>query len=186
MQSLLPDTRFKSLLVIAVVALATIAGAWIFQAYGIVPCELCLKQRFAYYAAVPLATLLTALQARRGGSVVTIGLAGLALIFAANAVLGIYHSGVEAMLWAGPEACTGAVKGSPNVADLLKEIQTIKIVRCDEVQLRLLGLTLANWNVLISLALAALAVRAVRQPGQELDRRLAQRQAVDTHGAVSR
>jgi disulfide bond formation protein DsbB len=184
MQSLLPDTRFKYLLVIAIVAFATIAGAWIFQAYGIVPCELCLKQRFAYYAGVPLAALLAALQARRDGSIVTAGLAALALIFVANAVLGIYHSGVEAMLWAGPEACTGAVRGSPNVADLLKEIQTIKVARCDEVQLRVLGLTLANWNVLISAALAGLAALAIRRPGS--DRRLAERQAVDVHGAVSR
>jgi disulfide bond formation protein DsbB len=164
MKSLLPDTRFKSLVAIAIVAFATISGAWIFQANGIAPCELCLKQRFAYYAAVPLAALLAGLQGRRGGSIVAAGLAALALIFVANAMLGIYHSGVEAMLWAGPEACTGSLKGSPNVADLLKEIQTTKVVRCDEVQVRILGLTLANWNVLISAALAALAARAVRQP----------------------
>jgi disulfide bond formation protein DsbB len=33
-------------------------------------------------------------------------------------------------------------------------------VRCDEVQIRIFGLSLANWNVVISAALAALATRA--------------------------
>ena len=158
-----PDTRLKSLTVIAIIAFAAIAGAWIFQAYGIVPCELCLKQRFAYYAGVPLAVALAFAQSRRGGSLVTIGLIALALIFIATAILGVYHSGVEWALWQGPTDCTGVIKGSPNVADLLNEIQTTKVVRCDEVQLRILWLSLANWNVLISAALAALAGRAARQ-----------------------
>jgi len=164
MSSLSPNSRLNSLNVIAAIALATIAGAWVFQAYGIAPCELCLKQRYAYYAGVPLAGLLAFMQARRRGSLVAAGLAALALIFTANAILGIYHSGVEAALWAGPEGCTGVIKGSPNVADLLKEIETIKVVRCDEVQLRILKLSLANWNVLISAGLAALAGRATRFP----------------------
>jgi len=164
MREIFPETRLKSLIVIAIISFATIAGAWIFQAYGIVPCELCLKQRFAYYAAVPLAIAFAALQARRGGSFVTIGLIAMALIFIANAILGVYHSGVEWAIWQGPTDCTGVINGSPNVADLLKEIQTIKVVRCDEVQLRILWLSLANWNVLICVALAGLAVRAARQP----------------------
>ena len=49
---------------------------------------------------------------------------------------------------------------APKVADFLKELQHIKVVRCDEVQIRILGLSLANWNVVISAALAALAARA--------------------------
>ena len=165
MSSLAPNTRLGSLVVIGLIAFATIAGAWIFQAYGIMPCELCLKQRFAYYAAAPLAGLLAVLQARRGGGpLVTVGLVALALIFFANAILGIYHSGVEAALWAGPDSCTGAIKGSPKVGDLLKEMATVKVVACDEVQLRILKLSLANWNVLICAGLAALAGRAARQP----------------------
>ena len=159
---LLPQTRRDSLILIAALAFATIAGAWIFQAYGIEPCELCLKQRFAYYAGVPLAALLALAESRRGRSIVTAGLVALAVIFFANAIFGLYHSGVEAGWWAGPEACTGVIGGSPNVADLLKEMQTAKVVRCDEVQLRIAALSLANWNVLISAALTALAARATR------------------------
>ena len=44
-------------LALILISLATISGAWIFEYFGYLPCELCLKQRWAYYAGVPLAAL---------------------------------------------------------------------------------------------------------------------------------
>jgi disulfide bond formation protein DsbB len=156
-----PNIGLRNAALIGVVAAATLAGAWIFQGFGIVPCELCLKERFAYYGAVPLAAIIAyAATTGRANAIVVSGLIGLALIFAVNAGLGIYHSGVEWALWKGPNDCTGAITSAPNVADFLKELQHTKVVRCDEVQIRILWLSLANWNVLISAALAALATRA--------------------------
>ena len=157
---LLPNTRLKSAALIGAASAATLAGAWIFQAFGIVPCELCLKERIAYYGAIPLAAIIAYAATGRLRAIVVAGLIGLALIFAVNAGLGIYHSGIEWGLWKGPEDCTGAITGAPKVTDFFKELQTIKVVRCDEVQIRILGLSLANWSVVISAALAALAFRA--------------------------
>ncbi|WP_158815239.1 disulfide bond formation protein B [Methylocapsa sp. S129] len=154
------DTRRGWAVLIAAAAAATLAGAWIFQGFGIVPCELCLKERIAYYGAVPLAALVAYAATGRARSIAVAGLIGLVLIFAVNAGLGIYHSGVEWALWKGPDDCTGAIAGAPKVADFLNELQHIKVVRCDEVQIRIFGLSLANWNVLISAALAAFATRA--------------------------
>ena len=154
------DRRRASAVLIAAVAAATLAGAWIFQAFGIVPCELCLKERIAYYGAIPLAAIIAYTAGGRANAIAVSGLLGLAIIFAVNAGLGIYHSGVEWALWKGPQDCTGAIAGAPDVADFLKELQHTKVVRCDEVQIRIFGLSLANWNVLISAALAGLAARA--------------------------
>ena len=50
--------------------------------------------------------------------------------------------------------------GAPELGppgDLLKRLQTINITRCDEAAWRFLGLSLAGYNALISLALAAVA-----------------------------
>jgi disulfide bond formation protein DsbB len=160
LNAILPDTRLKSAILIGALAAATLAGAWLFQAFGIIPCELCLKQRIAYYGAVPLAAIIAYAATGRAHPVVVAGLIGLALIFAANAGLAIYHSGVEWRLWNGPDDCTGSIAAAPNVADFAKQLQHIKVVRCDEVQIRIFGLSLANWNVVISAALAALATRA--------------------------
>ncbi len=147
-------------LVIAGLAFATIAGAWIFQAYGYAPCELCLEQRPAYYFGAPIAAALALVAAAGGGRILAAGFALLALIFAANAIFGVYHSGVELMFWKGPTGCTGALAGPTKAADLLNQLNTIKVVPCDKVQLRVFGLSLANWNAFISATLAALAARA--------------------------
>lgn len=160
LHAVLPETRLKSAVLIGAAAAATLAGAWIFQGFGIVPCDLCLKQRIAYYGAVPIAAIIAYAATGRAQSIVPAALIGLALIFTVNAALGVYHSGVEWALWKGPEDCTGSIASAPKVADFLKELEHIKVVRCDEVQIRVLWLSLANWNVVISAALAALAGRA--------------------------
>jgi disulfide bond formation protein DsbB len=146
-------------LLIALIAAATLAGAWYMQlVWGLEPCELCLKQRYAYYAIVPLG-LLVALLAARGTSrpVLMLGLALIALAALGNAGLGVYHSGVEWGFWQGPTECTGPVGNLGSAGSLLERLDSVKVVRCDEVQFRFLGLSLAGYNVLISLAMAAIA-----------------------------
>jgi disulfide bond formation protein DsbB len=145
---------------ILLVAAATLAGVWFFQlVLGLVPCPLCLEQRYAYYASVPLAALV-ALAAARGAprSVLLVGLALLALAAIANAVLGTYHAGVEWGWWQGPTDCTGPVGNLGSAGNLLERLDSVKVVRCDEVQWRFLGLSLAGYNVLISLLMAVIGV----------------------------
>ena len=156
----LPARPNSNALAIGALAFVTIAGAWIFEAAGYPPCDLCLEQRYAYYVGVPLALVTLALATLQANRTLLRALFWLlALIFAANVVLAIYHSGVEAKLWQGPTACTGALNAGSG-GDLLAQLAKVKVVRCDAVQLRVLGLTLANWNIAISAALAALAARA--------------------------
>jgi disulfide bond formation protein DsbB len=145
---------------VAAIGAATLIGAWIFQyGFGIVPCELCLEQRYAYYFVIPAGALL-AIAASRGLDKrwVALGLIVLALATLANASLATYHSGVEWGWWKGPTACTGPLTDLGNASDLLKRLNEVKIVRCDEVQWRFLGLSLAGYNVLISLLMTAIAL----------------------------
>ena len=74
-----------------------------------------------------------------------------------NTALGTYHAGVEWKWWAGPQDCSGALDNFGSVTDLLRQLETMSPVRCDEAAWRFLGLSLAGYNVLISLALAAVA-----------------------------
>ena len=147
-------------LAVAIIAAATLAGAWFFQlVLDIRPCPLCLEQRYAYYLAVPLAVL-TAIAAGRGAArhVVLAGLAILALAAFGNAVLGAYHAGVEWGFWQGPTDCSGPVGNLGSAGTLLQRLDTVKVIRCDEVQWRFLGLSLAGYNVLISLLMAVTAL----------------------------
>jgi len=148
----------RSALALGLLALLPIAGAWGFQYAGYPPCDLCYEQRYAYYIGVPLALLIAASGwANAPRALLIAGLALFGLAFLYNSGLAVYHSGVEAKLWAGPTACAGSIAGPSSADDLLKQLETIKVVRCDEVSLRVFGLSLANWNVFISLGLAVLA-----------------------------
>ncbi len=149
----------KAALAVAIVAAATLAGAWFFQlVLDIRPCPLCLEQRYAYYLAVPLGAAVALAAARDAPRAVL--LAGLAILAAAalgNAWLGGYHAGVEWKFWQGPTDCTGPVGNLGSAGNLLQRLDTVKVIRCDEVQWRFLGLSLAGYNVLISLLMAAIA-----------------------------
>ena len=117
-------------------------------------------QRFmvGLFVAVPLAAL-TALAAARDAprALVLGGLAILAIAALGNAWLGGYHAGVEWKLWQGPTECTGPIGDFGSASNLLERLKTVKVIRCDEVQWRFLGLSLAGYNVLISLLMAAIA-----------------------------
>jgi disulfide bond formation protein DsbB len=146
-------------LAIAAIAALTLMGAWFFQlVLDIRPCPLCLEQRYAYYLAVPLGALV-ALGAVRGAprAVLIAGLVILALATLYNAGLGAYHAGVEWGFWQGPTECSGPVLDLGKAGSLLENLDKVKVIRCDEVQWRFLGLSLAGYNVPISLVMAALA-----------------------------
>ncbi|KFE35306.1 disulfide bond formation protein B [Thioclava atlantica] len=128
-----------------------LAAALGFQAMGYAPCHLCLLQRWPHLAAalIGLATLAFRLP---GWSALLGMIAALT-----TAGLGIYHSGVERKIFAGPADCTSsAVDATMSAADLLKQINEAPLVRCDEIPWEMFGLTMANLNALASLALAGL------------------------------
>ena len=133
-------------------AVATILGALASEVFGgLVPCELCLTQRFPYYVGIPL--LLASLIVPPGRGRLVLRLTALA-IFLWGAYLGIYHAGVEWKFWAGPTACTGT--GSDFGFDALASLNDARFVPCDQVQFRFLGLSLAGWNVMATLLISAL------------------------------
>ena len=167
--SVSPAPRLRPALVpallIAAIAAATIAAVWAFQQAGYTPCELCLQERLPFYVGLPVA-LVTALASaveRRGLAQLSCVLLG--VLFIVSAGLAAYHTGVEWKLWPGPSGCTGAMRAAPSVGDFLKQLDTVKVVRCDAAALHVLGLSLAGWNVLVSLLLVGLAGWGLRRGG---------------------
>ena len=162
MQDLLgrPEQQIFLFLVICAAVLLTALG--LEHLGGYLPCELCLKERYAYYAGIPLAIGASAAisAGRRGWAAALIGLAGLGLF--ANAGLGLYHAGIEWHWWTGPVTCTGGSAVATDAGDLLNSLQKQNVVRCDQPALKVLGLSLAAWNIPVGLGLAAISGVAVR------------------------
>jgi disulfide bond formation protein DsbB len=127
---------------------------------GYVPCMLCLIERYAYYVAVPVLFVALALTSGSYRGLAAILFFLVALAFLANAGLGVYHAGAEWKFWPGPETCGGGESLSTTAGGLLNDIQGIKVMRCDEASFRFLGISFAGWNVVSSLLIIALALRA--------------------------
>jgi disulfide bond formation protein DsbB len=120
---------------------------------GLHPCEMCYWQRWPHGVAIILALLAFTAPADSIRSRTLTLLAALAI--AVSGCIGVYHAGVEAKIFEGFTQCTANAKGlSP--AELLKEISHAPLIRCDEVQFRFLGISMAGWNAILSLGGAAL------------------------------
>jgi disulfide bond formation protein DsbB len=149
---------------IFVVSAATLLGAWFFE-YGLhlQPCPLCLEQRLPYHMVIPLSALMViAAVVRAPPMLLTVGFLVILIAMLGSAGLGIYHAGIEWHWWAGPADCSGPLTDLQAKGPLLSQLQTISVVRCDEAAWRLFGLSLAGYNVLISLAVAAVAFWGMR------------------------
>ncbi len=143
---------------------ALLLGALGFQYLGgLAPCPLCIWQRWPHGIAVALG-LVVLLAGRRlppalGRAVAAAG----ALAMLAGAGIALYHTGIERHWWAGPSSCTSAPVGGLDPDRLLERIMAAPLVRCDEVAWSFLGLSMASWNGLASLALAGLWLLALRR-----------------------
>lgn len=146
-------------------ALTVLASAWSLELIGgFTPCKLCLEQRWPYYLAIPLAAVVFAAEIRRAPAwVVRIGLVVLVALFAWGLSVGAYQAGAEWGWWPGPADCS-ATRGAeiPAAAgDLMASLGKVRIADCTKPEIRILGLSFAGWNVLISTGLVALGLAGI-------------------------
>lgn len=143
-----PALRAARLLALIIPA-ALLGGAYVSQyGFGLFPCEMCWWQRYPHFAAVAFALVGFARPAARWPvalAALCIGLSGL---------IGLFHAGVEYQWWQGFTACTSNV--SLAGANPLDAIMNAPMVRCDQPQWTLLGVSLAGFNFLLSGAGAVL------------------------------
>lgn len=159
-----PATAARRLVLLLIAGgLVSILTAWGFQTIGgYVPCKLCLEQRIPYYVGLPLALLALVLMLRplpaRGGLAAIGLLVAVAAIFAWGAGLGVYQAGAEWGWWAGPTDCGGGGGLTSSAATMLNALRTTRVVSCTEASWRMLGLSFAGWNAVISAGIAVLAL----------------------------
>jgi disulfide bond formation protein DsbB len=145
-------------------AVATIAAVFVFQyGLGYQPCQLCYYQRLPYYVGIPLALIAAGLP-RTQARARAIALGLLVLVFLVSAGLAIHHAGVEWRWWAGPAGCSAAADQSGSINDFMKQLNSVRVVSCTDAAWRFLGLSMAGWNVVVSLILAAVALVGARRP----------------------
>lgn len=127
---------------------------------GLYPCEMCYWQRWPHGAAILLALLAFTGPAASPRSRNFTLAAALAIIV--SGIIGVYHAGVEARIFEGFTQCTALTSGA-STADLLKQITNAPLIRCDQVQWSLFGISMAGWNAILSLGGAAVILGLTRQ-----------------------
>ncbi len=147
-------------LLVAAASAGLLLGAYLSQHVGgLAPCPLCLIQRWPHFAVVALglAAALAGGRARAG----LLALCAPALLVSAG--YGVYHAGVEQGWFA--SACAAPMSGG-SIEDIRAQIMAAPLVRCDEVPWSLAGLSLAGWNALASVVVAALTLYGALRLGR--------------------
>jgi disulfide bond formation protein DsbB len=127
---------------------------------GLVPCEMCMWQRWAHVGAIGLALVAILLRNAPPLSRVATALAALAIL--ASGAIGAFHAGVEYHWWKGLTECSApAMAGS--VQDVMSQIMVAPIVRCDQAQWTLGGISLAGFNAILSLGFGGIILSLLRK-----------------------
>ncbi|WP_041536500.1 disulfide bond formation protein B [Parvibaculum lavamentivorans] len=146
--------------ILIAVSVATLAGALFFEhVLGYVPCSLCLQGRLPHYFAIGAALIAGILSREANIGIGVLVFLGLCLLaYLAGAGLSFYHVGVEYKWWPGPDTCGAGGLVSNSLEDLQSALNGgAKPPRCDDAAWSVFGISLAGFNMLITLALAALS-----------------------------
>jgi len=150
---------------------AVVLGTALMSQYwgGLVPCEMCLMQRWPWGAALVISFVATMVASRSALPWVALLLAA---VFAVSSGLAVYHVGVEEHWFTGPTACSGAATAADTIEALKNQILRQQPVRCDVPAWSLAGISLAGWNLIASLAMMVCCFlgflqsrRPVQRPG---------------------
>lgn len=158
MTTSLPTPQRLQIAIAAAGSAALLLGALAFQYLGgLAPCQLCIWQRWPHLAAVLIGAVAVTFGAR--GLAVLGGLAALT-----SAGIGVFHVGVEQGWWAGLQSCTAGSISGISASDLLNPaVDVAQVVRCDAIAWSLMGISMAGWNVIASVILAAIWFTAARR-----------------------
>ena len=150
-------SRNRAVLLASLGSLGLLIGALLFQYVGdMAPCKMCYWQRYPHVGAIIIAgiILITGI-----GVFAVLGLLS-ALI---TAGIGGFHAGVERGWWEGPQSCTSTSIDNLSTEELLAQIMSAPMVRCDEIPWQMFGLSMAGWNMVVSICLAVLWTIAIKQ-----------------------
>lgn len=143
---------------IALLAFLILLSVHILEWVGYTPCDLCLKQRWAWYFVLVISTISSAFEDSRIKLVFYV----ISLILYANAVFAIWHAGIEWNFWEGPQTCN--IQSSSLGDNFLNDLKSNdKFVPCNEAPLRVFGLSLAAYNAITSILIASFAVLSIKK-----------------------
>jgi len=152
----MPSRRLFLSLALVLTGAGALAGALISQYWGgLQPCILCLYQRWPHGVAAGLG-LVTLLPLSAGLRRWLLTLGGVTLLVGAG--IAFFHVGVEYHWWAGTASCGSPVNQPQTIEDLRRALLAAPVVRCDVPAWSLFGLSMAGYNVLLSVLVGGIVL----------------------------
>ena len=148
-------TRHLSLAVI-IISVGALAFAYAAQyGFGLEPCILCLYQRIPFAINIVLGLFSIFLAT---GSIIQIWLLRLCgLVFFIGACVALYHVGVEQHWWQSATSCGGnPITNAISPKQLFQSLKQVQPKACDTIDWNLFGISMASYNIVISLGLGIL------------------------------
>ena len=145
-------TILNLILLFSIFALLT--AYFIQYVLGHQPCNLCLIERIPYILTIIIITLILIFKKFE-----KVFLLLLTLIFVVATLISFYHFGIEQGFIKESLVCDLKVQtNSLTKEDLLKELKT-KTISCKDVTFKVIGLSLASINIIISLILSVITLK---------------------------
>ncbi|MDX2074470.1 MAG: disulfide bond formation protein B [Alphaproteobacteria bacterium] len=157
-QSLLNRLTMRRLLLLQALAAAFTLSTALIAQYGfhLYPCDLCLKQRYPYAAIIAVGLI--------GAACVRSSKKGLwivlfcTLLFALDAGIAFYHTGVELDIFKGPDACSSSGGGEQTLEEMRAAIMNAPLVSCKQAMAYFWGISMAAWNGLAASMLVLFSI----------------------------
>ena len=152
----MPQIRNKIILslILAFSIFAILAAYFIQHVMGHQPCNLCLIERIPYFFSIIIISI--CLFSQQFEKIILIFLS---LIFFAATLLSFYHVGIEQGFISESLVCDLDISSNQLTKEaLLNQLKELPI-SCKDVTFKILGLSLATFNVFISLILSAITMK---------------------------
>ena len=159
---MLQNNKFILNGVLAFSIFSLVIAYYIQYVLGHKPCNLCLIERIPYISSVILISLIFIIKKFEK---VIAGIVMLFFIF--GAVVSFYHVGIEQGFFSESLVCDfGGANENLSKEDLLKQLKVETVVSCKDVTFRLLGLSLATINTIISILLSGIMIKIIKNYGK--------------------
>ena len=149
-------------------SIVALTGSYISQyIFDLKPCILCFYQRKPFFAILALTSLSIVFFKVINTKKIIILLCTLLLLI--NALIAIYHVGVERKIFQGPTTCSSIELNNINDLEALKAaLLKTKAVRCDKPSFVFLGISMAGWNIIYCLGLLSFIISIYRKNNKSI------------------
>ena len=140
--------------ILFIVSLSLITAFYIQYALGHIPCKLCLYQRIPY-----IISILLIVQILIFSKYQKITLLALAIIFFCSSILAFYHFGIEQGFFNELSVCGNEnISENPTKEEILEQLKK-NAISCKDATFKVLGLSLASINSILSFMLGIIFTR---------------------------